>query len=144
MIKLGKRHRILRAIALVLAATFVSACATGIGPGANLTGAEKMMWSTYAIATSKGMATCVVMNRKDLTAPHGIVPVLTTSAHVLSVAPQGPFYVVIRTPRIGGSPQIGVLEFQAPDSTERPFVQHSRHDVAALEPFFKLFLGPRQ
>lgn len=57
MIKLGKRHRILRAVALVLAATFVSACATGIGPGANLTAAESMMWSTYAIGTAKGMAT---------------------------------------------------------------------------------------
>jgi hypothetical protein len=128
-----KSHRILRAIALVLAATFVSACATGIGPGANLTSAEKMMWSTYAIATPKGMATCVVINRRDPSSPHGIAPVLITSAHVLSVAPHGPFYLVIRSPRIGSSPQVGILEFQAPDPADRPFVQHPRHDVAALE-----------
>jgi hypothetical protein len=131
--KLGKRHRIPRTIALVLAATFLSACAAGIGPGANLTSAERMMWSTYAIATPRGMATCVIINRKDRSAPHGIVPVIITSAHALSVSPQGPFYLVIRSPRIGSSPQIGILEFQAPDPADRPFVQHPRHDVAALE-----------
>ena len=104
-----------------------SGCAT------RLTSSEKMMWSTYAIATSKGMATCVVINRKDSSAPHGVVPVIITSAHVLSVAPHGPFYLVIRNPRIGSSPQVGILEFQAPDSRDRPFVRHPRHYVAALE-----------
>ena len=128
-----KTHRILRTIAMVLASIFVSACATRIGPGANLTSAEKMMWSTYAIATPKGMATCVVINRKDPSSPNGIAPVVITSAHVLSVAPHGPFYIVIRSPRIGRSPQVGILEFQAPDPADRPFVQHPRHDVAALE-----------
>lgn len=133
MTKLGKKHGILPAIALVLAGTLLSACATGMGPGTNLTAAEKMMWSTYALATPRGMATCVVVNRKDPSASHGITPVIVTSAHVLSVAPHGPFYLVIRNPRIGGSPQVGILEFQAPDPTGRPFVQHPRHDVAALE-----------
>ncbi len=133
LIKPGKRSRILRAIVLVAVAIFLSACATGIEPGTNLTAAEKMMWSTYAIATSKGMATCIVVNRKDSSASHGILPVVVTSAHVLSVAPHGPYYLVIRHPRIGSSPEIGLLEFQAPDPGERPFVQHPKHDVAAFE-----------
>ena len=133
MIKLEKGHRILQAIALVLTLTFVSGCANELGLGANLTGAEKMMWSTYALATPKGMATCVVVNRKDSSAPHGIVPVIITAAHVLSVTPHGPFYLVIRTPRIGSSPQVGLLEFQSLDPIDRPFFQHPRHDVAALE-----------
>ncbi len=133
MIKPGKRASILRTIVMVLATTFLSACASGIGPGTNLTAAEKMMWSTYAIATSKGMATCVVINRKDPSASHGILPVIVTSAHVLSVAPHGPYYLVIRHPRMGSSPEVGILEFQAPDPGERPFVQHPRHDVAAFE-----------
>lgn len=126
-------HIILRAIALVLAANLVISCATGIGAGGGLTGAEKMMWSTYVIATSKGMATCVVINRKDSSAPHGIVPVIITSAHVLSVAPNGPFYLAMREPRTGISPEVGILEFRAPNPNDRPFVKHPRHDIAALE-----------
>jgi Trypsin-like peptidase domain len=133
MIKLGKRHRILRAIALVLAATFVSACATGIGPGANLTAAEKMMWSTYAVATSKAMATCVVVNRRDPSAPGGIVPVLVTSAHVLSVAPHGPYFLAIRTPNPAANPNVSILEFEPAWLAEPAYVRHPQHDIAALE-----------
>jgi hypothetical protein len=125
---------IIRAALLLLLGSAWSGCAAlGSVAHPRLTSSEKMMWSTYAIATPKGMATCVVVNRKDPSAPHGIVPVLITSAHVLSVAPRGPFFLVIRSPRVDRSPQIAVLEFQSTDPTGRPFVQHPRHDVAALE-----------
>jgi hypothetical protein len=133
MIKLGKRHRILRAIALVLAANFVSACATGIGPGANLTGAEKMMWSTYAIGTAKGMATCVIVNRRDPSARHGIVPVLVTAAHVFAGAPHGPYFLAARTPKPAGNPDIVILEFKPPWFGETAYMQLPQHDIAALE-----------
>jgi hypothetical protein len=133
MIKLGKRRRILQAVALVLAATFVSACATGIGPGANLTAAEKMMWSTYALGTPKGMATCVIINRKDPHAPYGIVPVLLTATHVLSVAPHGPYFLAIRFANPAASPNVAILEFKPAWIAEPAYVRHPQHDIAALE-----------
>lgn len=131
MIKLGKIDKILRAIALILAATFVSACATGIGPGASLTSAEKMMWSTYAVATSKGMATSVVINARDPYAPHSLTPVVVTAAHVLAAAPHGPFYVVTRTLNGGGNPGLAILELKPPGS-ELLYVKHPRQDIAAF------------
>jgi hypothetical protein len=120
--------------ALVFVLLLLTACA-GVGPAVapNLTAAEKMMWSTYALATPKGMASCVIVNRRDAEAPNGIVPVIVTSAHVLSVAPHGPFYLVIRERHAGRNPTIGILQFQAPDPADRPFFQHPRLDVAALE-----------
>ncbi len=91
------------------------------------------MWSTYLVASPKGIATCVIVNRKDPSAPNGIVPVLVTSAHVLAVAPHGPFYLAYRSSRPGRSPQVDILEIDPPAQTDRAFVQHPRHDVAALE-----------
>lgn len=90
------------------------------------------MWSTYLIASPKGIATCVIVNRRDRSAPNGIVPVLITSAHVLSVAPHGPFYLAIRSPQPGGNPLVDVLEI-VPGEFDHPFFQHPTRDVAALE-----------
>ena len=98
-----------------------------------LTTAEKMMWSTYLIASPKGVATCVIVNRKDRSAPNGIVPVLVTSAHVLQVAPHGPFYLAYRSQQPGQNPQVEVLEVNPPSSPDQLFVQHPKHDVAAME-----------
>ena len=119
--------------ALLVVLLFSGCAGTGSAFAPRLTSSEKMMWSTYALATPKGMATCVVVNRKDPLAPHGTVPVIITSAHALAAAPHGPFYLIIREPRAGHTPVVGILEFQAPNPADRPFFQHPLHDVAALE-----------
>ncbi len=116
-----------RAALLVLATIATAGCATGLTP------AEKMMWSTYVIASPKGIATGVIVNRRDRSAPNGIVPVLVTSAHVLTVAPQGPFYLAYRSPEPGAPPQINILELDPPEQSDHFFVRHPRHDVAVLE-----------
>lgn len=91
-----------------------------------------MVWSTYAVATSKGLATCIAVNTRNPSAPHEIVPVLVTSAHVLSTAPHGPFYVVMRIPDSRGNPKAAILELNLPPTAEPIYVKHPRHDVAAF------------
>jgi hypothetical protein len=118
----------------VIAALALQGCANPpIAGGSNLTTAEKMMWSTYAIATPKGLATCMIVNRRDPVAPHHTVPVLITAAHVLASAPRGPFYVVVRTPNGSEAPSLEILEFAPSAGIAHPFFQHPSHDVAMLE-----------
>ena len=100
---------------------------------AKLTTSEKMAWSTYAIATEKGLGTCVIVNRKDLSAPSGIVPVLVTCAHVLAAAPRGPYFVVLRLPGQGANPDIIMLRIDIPPDQKLFYVRHPRRDVAAME-----------
>jgi Trypsin-like peptidase domain len=117
------KTRATEALSVVLFVLLFGGCAsTGLTP------AEQMMWSTYLIASPKGVATCVIVNRKDPSAPNGIIPVLVTSAHVLTVAPHGPFYLAYRSAQAGQGPQVDVLEIYPPD---RLFVRHPKHDVAA-------------
>jgi hypothetical protein len=108
---------------------------TGFGNGSTerLTPSEKMMWSTYAIGTPKGMATCVIVNRRDPSGHHGIVPVLVTATHVLAVAPQGPYFLAIRTPKPGGNPEVSILQFEPPSLGKTAYAQLPQQDVAALE-----------
>jgi hypothetical protein len=117
-----------RAAFLVLATIATAGCAT-----TGLTPAEKMMWSTYVIASPKGIATGIIVNRKDRSAPDGNVPVLVTSAHVLAVAPRGPFYIAYRSPQQGAAPMVNILELDPPEQGDHFFFQHPRQDVAALE-----------
>ena len=91
------------------------------------------MWSTYLIATPRGVGTCVIVNRKDRSAPGGIRPVLVTSAHVLTNAPKGPFYLACRHQEPGQSPLVDILEIDPPDQTAAVFVRHPQYDVAAME-----------
>ena len=98
-----------------------------------LTTPEKMAWSTYAIATEKGLGTCVIVNRKDANAPGGIMPVLVTCTHVLSAAPRGPYFLVLRMPVQGANPGIVMLRIDIPPNSEHPYVEHPRRDVAAME-----------
>lgn len=124
----------LNLIASLIAALLIQGCAnTPVAGGQRLSGAEKMMWSTYAIATEKGLGTCLVVNRRDPAAPHKKIPVLITAAHVLAAAPHGPFYIVIRTANGTDTPSIDVLEFRPPPGDVRPFFRHPTHDVAVLE-----------
>lgn len=121
--------------ALALIALGLAACAS-LPSGvrlANLTPAEKMMWSTYVVATRKGLATGFVVLRRDPQAPGGRVPVVVTSAHLLETAPQGPFYLGLRLPDQAGNLQVAVLELKPTPSRLTAYVRHPRYDVAALE-----------
>jgi hypothetical protein len=109
----------------------LSGCA-GFG-NAGLTASEKMMWSTYAIGTPKGMATCIVVNKSDPSAPHGVVPVLVTAKHVLDAAPHGPYFLAVRTLDQNGNSHVAILEFEPPRSGDTIYTRHPQHDVAALE-----------
>ena len=111
-----------------------SACQTVQNPAVpNLTTSEKMAWSTYAIATKKGLGTCVIVNRKDAGAPGGIMPVLVTCTHVLAAAPHGPYFLVLRLPMHGANPDIVMLQIDTPSGYNEPYVKHPRRDVAAME-----------
>jgi hypothetical protein len=111
-----------------------SACQTVQIPALpNLTTSEKMAWSTYAIATNKGLGTCVIVNRKDTSAPGGTVPVLVTCAHVLAAAPRGPYFLVLRMPVQGANPEIVMLRIDVSPDSEHAYTKHPRRDVAAME-----------
>lgn len=129
-----KSLSILRLSSAIIAALLMQSCANApIDRSSHLTTAEKMMWSTYAIATPKGLATCIIVNRRDPVAPHHTVPVLITAAHVLASAPRGPFYVVVRTANGSDTPSLEILEFAPSPGMAHPFFQHPSHDVAVLE-----------
>ncbi len=115
----------------VLISIVFNGCA-GVG-NAQLTASEKMMWSTYAIGTPKGMATCIVVNKRDSSAPRGVVPVLITAKHVLAAAPHGPYFLAVRTVDQNGNSHVAILEFEPPRSGGTIYTQHPQHDVAALE-----------
>ncbi len=111
-----------------------SACQTVQIPALpKLTTSEKMAWSTYAIATNKGLGTCVIVNRKDTSAPGGTVPVLVTCTHVLAAAPHGPYFLVLRMPVEGANPGIVMLRIDVSPNSEHAYVKHPRRDVAAME-----------
>jgi hypothetical protein len=117
-------------LAMLISIAFNGCASVGNG---QLTASEKMMWSTYAIATAKGMATCVVVNKPDSSAPHGVVPVLITAKHVLEAAPHGPYFLAVRTVDQNGNSHVAILEFAPPGSGGAIYVGHPQHDVAALE-----------
>jgi hypothetical protein len=108
-------------------------CATpDAGGTARLSRTEKMFWSTYAIATPKAMATCVVVNSSSRSSAGSRYPVLITSAHVLAVAPRGPFFLAARVPDKGGNPLVLLLAFR-PAEAGLAYIRHPDYDVAAIE-----------
>jgi hypothetical protein len=119
-----------RVALLALAGCVLSACA---GPvpgvrGTSLNATEKMMWSTYPLATRKGMGTGFVIARRD-----SRPPVLVTSTHVLETIGRGPLLVGARVPNANGeSPDIVLIQFQPQPGNERFFVRHPRLDLAAF------------
>ena len=79
------------------------------------------------------MATCFIVNRHDPSARGGVLPILVTSAHVLASAPNGPYYLVVRSPQAAGNPALDVLELVSPTPKKRAYFQHPRQDIAVLE-----------
>jgi len=120
-------------IALVFFLAFPACPAVANPELPKLTTSEKMAWSTYAIATEKGLGTGVIVNREDPSAPGGIVPVLVTCAHVLAAAPHGPYFLVLRMPVQGANPEIVMLRIDVPPNSKPSYVKHPRRDVAAME-----------
>jgi hypothetical protein len=126
--------RLFRFLGLATLAIALSGCASLDGTsGSHLTNTEKMMWSTYALVTPRGMATCFIVNRRDRSAPGGVLPLLVTSAHVLASAPGGPYYLVVRTPQSGDNPAVDVLEIVSAMPKEQSYFRHPSQDIAVLE-----------
>lgn len=95
---------------------------------------EKMMWSTYPLATLKGAATGFVINRHDASAPGGKVPVVFTSVHVLDTLGKGPLIIGFRMPDSAGDAQVSLLAYTPPEQKGKGlfYVRHPQHDIAAF------------
>lgn len=95
---------------------------------------EKMMWSTYPLATQKGEATGFVINLRDARVPGGMLPVVFTSVHVLDTVGRGPLIIGIRKLDENGEAQVSLLAFNPSGSQgmERFYVRHPQHDLAAF------------
>jgi hypothetical protein len=95
---------------------------------------EKMMWSTYPLATQMGEATGFVINRRDAQTPGGKVPVVLTSVHVLNTIGKGPLIIGFRMPDSSGESQVSLLAFTPPKQHGRElfYVRHPHHDLAAF------------
>lgn len=95
---------------------------------------EKMMWSTYPLATQKGEATGFVINHRVAGVPGGVVPVLFTSVHVLDTVKEGPLIIGCRILNEAGEAQVALLAFAPPklNGKERFYVRHPKHDIAAV------------
>ncbi|MHB1082204.1 MAG: trypsin-like peptidase domain-containing protein [Prosthecobacter sp.] len=109
-------------------------CFGGSACAGRMNGSEKMMWSTYPLATLKGAATGFVITRRDPSAPGGKVPVVFTSVHVLKTMGKGPLIIGFRMPDAKGVAQVSLLAFSPPPQAgNEPFyVRHPRYDLAAF------------
>lgn len=112
----------------LMAAILLSGCS------GHMNVSEKMMWSTYPLATEKGAATGFVINRKDAREPGGVLPVVFTSVHVLDTVGRGPLIIGIRKLDENGEAQVAMLAFNpsGAQGKERFYVRHPQHDLAAF------------
>ena len=112
--------------------TALVALLSGCAGGMNVT--ERMMWSTYPLATRKGEATGFVVTRRDPRSPGGVVPVVLTSVHVLDTVGSGPLVIGIRKPDGDGGAEVALLAFTPPKlpGKQRFYVRHPKHDLAAF------------
>jgi hypothetical protein len=127
-------HTIRAALLLGLAAFCLPGCA-GTGStlgGQRLNAVERVMWSTYPLASRKGMGTGFVVACRDARARGGVSPVVVTSVHVLATVGRGPLMLGARVPDERGEPQVAVLQFQPPRGRERFYVRHPHQDLAAF------------
>jgi hypothetical protein len=99
-----------------------------------LNAVEKMMWSTYPIATLAGEAAGFVVTCKDEESPEGVTPVLFTSVHVFEKARNSLMLLGFRDQgEPGEQPLVSLLAYQPDAKSNQPFyVRHPLHDVAAV------------
>jgi hypothetical protein len=90
------------------------------------------MWSTYPLATKKGMGTCFLVESKDPRTKGPSAPVVITSLHVLKTVGTGSLYFAARVPSGEGPPGVVLLEVRSPRRGGIFYVKHPRHDVAAF------------
>ncbi|MBN8422118.1 MAG: trypsin-like peptidase domain-containing protein [Verrucomicrobia bacterium] len=114
---------------LALSLPFLGASCAG-----RMNGSEKMMWSTYPLATFGGAATGFVINHRDARAPGGRVPVVFTSVHVLETMGKGPLIIGFRMPDATGEARVALLAFNPPKPAGKKkfYVRHPDFDIAAF------------
>lgn len=119
---------LLQSPALLLIMPFLASCL-----GHN-TAAERMMWSTYPIATVKGEATCFVVNDHAPTATRDGSAVVFTSSHVLDTLGKGPVIMGVRVLDEEGAARMVLVGFVPPrlPGQQRFYVRHPVHDLAAF------------
>lgn len=95
---------------------------------------EKLMWSTYPLATERGTATGFIINYRDFRVAGEMVPVLFTSVHVLDTVGDGPLIIAYRTLDGIRGAEVSLLTLIPPKrrGEERFYVRHPSQDVAAI------------
>ena len=121
------------ALLALIAALILPCCAEGMNA------AEKMMWSTYPVATPKGAATGFIIRRHHSIFQKKRELVMITSNHVLETLGGGPLLLVLRSGRVGSKVAPLFLLIMPPTEEAKSFyVTHPLHDISA----FKLYLPP--
>jgi hypothetical protein len=118
----------LRSLAAALIGIAMLAGCRGPALGGGLSPAERMMWSTYPLGTSKVAGTGLAVSMDQ----GGAKTALVTSAHVLETARKGPVFIALRTPDDSGHPQTILVQYRPPAAGGRYFVRHPTHDIAAF------------
>lgn len=116
----------------VLGMALLPGCAGPAVGERRLNTVERMMWSTYPLATPKGMGTAFVVGYRDARAPGGMTPVVVTSVHVIESVCRGPLTFAVRVPDEQGEPEAVVVRYQPRRGRERFYVRHPRQDLAAF------------
>lgn len=119
--------------AVYLVALIITLGLTGCSGSMNAS--EKMMWSTYPLATRKGSATGFVINHRDPFSHGRIVPVMFTSAHLIETMGKGPLLIGIRRPHGETSEtETALLVFIPPKMSgkEHFYVRHPEYDLVAF------------
>jgi hypothetical protein len=116
-------------VASIIAASVLAGCANRApgALGARLNATEKMMWSTYPLATRTGMGTGFVIARGGARGP-----AMVTSIHVLKTAGAGGFVVGSRVPNAGGGADVALIQFQPVHGRESYYTRHASQDIAAF------------
>ncbi len=116
----------------VLTLVLASGCAGPALGDRRLNTVERMMWSTYPLATPKGMGTGFVVGCRDARAPGRMTPVVVTSVHVIESVGRGPLAFAVRMPDELGEPEAFAVRYQPRRGRERFYVRHPRQDLAAF------------
>lgn len=112
---------------LLVSTGALSSCTAGMNA------AEKMMWSTYPLATQKGEATGFIINRRREKSTKHRKAVMFTSSHVLDTLGKGPLLVVLRSGESNAMAEPLYLVLTPPKGMARRFyVTHPHHDIAAF------------